>query len=137
LNVYPAWLCAGTNNKSGSVEFALQNHRRVDPMALAGQFLTEVRRFLKTRDGNRLGQWLQVEPPVPDHYHKLAQELRGVVSIETLVEQHLPEEDDVPTDQGTAWRGFIAFMADYLKYWRDVDFEDLLGAHDLLMGLTK
>ncbi|KAK9773576.1 hypothetical protein AB5N19_11054 [Seiridium cardinale] len=106
-------------------------------MALAGQFLGEVRKFLKARDGIQLRRWLQVEPPVPDHYHKLAQELRGVNSIERLVEQHLPEEDDVPADQGTAWRGFIAFMGDYLKYWRDVDFDDLLGAHDLLMGLTN
>lgn len=106
-------------------------------MALIEQFLAEVRRFLKSRNGEQLRQWLQVEPPVPDQYHKLAQELRGVTSIEKLVEKHLPEEDDVPADQGTAWRGFIAFMEDYFKYWRDVDFEDLLGAHDLLMGLTK
>ncbi|KAH8197672.1 hypothetical protein TruAng_008176 [Truncatella angustata] len=105
--------------------------------SLTGQFLGEVRGFLKYRNGDQLRQWLQVEPPVPDHYHKLSQELRNIASIEKMVEQHLPEEDDVPADQGTAWRGFIVFMEDYLKYWRDVDFEDLLGAHDLLMGLTK
>lgn len=106
-------------------------------MSLTAQFLSQVRGFLKTRNGERLRQWLQVEPPVPDQYHALSQELRSIASIEKLVEQHLPEEDDLPQDQGTAWRGFNAFMEDYLKYWRDVDFEDLLGAHDLLMGLTK
>lgn len=106
-------------------------------MALIGQFLTEVRKFLVSRDGDQLRQWLQVEPPVPDHYHRLAQELRTTRSIEKLVEQQLPEENDVPPDSGTAWPGFNAFMVDYLNYWRDVDFEDLLRAHELLMGLTK
>lgn len=106
-------------------------------MSLTVQFLSEVRKFLKGRSGEQLRQWLQVEPPVPDQYHTLARELRSVASIEKLVEQHLPEEDDVPPDQGSSWRGFIAFMGDYLRYWRDVDFDDLLGAHELLMGLTK
>ncbi|KAF3005485.1 hypothetical protein E8E14_009204 [Neopestalotiopsis sp. 37M] len=106
-------------------------------MALAGQFLGQVRKFLVSRDGEQLRQWLLVEPPVPDHYHMLAQELRGTASIEKLVEQHLPEENDVPPDTGTAWPGFNAFMVDYLNYWRDVDFEDLLRAHELLMGLTN
>lgn len=105
-------------------------------MSLVGQFLSEVRGFLKRRNGDQLRQWLLVEPPVPDHYHKLAAELRTIASIGKLVEQHLPEEDDIPSDQGTAWRGFLAFMEDYLKYWRDVNFDDLVGAHDLLMGLT-
>jgi nuclear mRNA export protein PCID2/THP1 len=106
-------------------------------VSLTAEFLSSIRGFLKARDSEKLRQWLQVEPPVPDHYYNLAKELRGVSSIEKLVEQQLPEEDDVPADQGTAWRGFIAFMEDYLKYWRDVDFEDLLGAHELLMGLTR
>ncbi|KAK6194225.1 pre-rRNA processing [Pestalotiopsis sp. IQ-011] len=106
-------------------------------MALIGQFLTEVRKFLVSRDGDQLRQWLQVEPPVPDHYHRLAQELRATRSIEKLVEQQLPEENDVPPDSGTAWPGFNAFMVDYLNYWRDVDFDDLLRAHELLMGLTN
>lgn len=105
--------------------------------SLTAEFLSSIHGFLKARDAEKLRQWLLVEPPVPDHYYKLAKELRGVSSIEKLVEQRLPEEDDVPPDQGTAWRGFIAFMEDYLKYWRDVDFDDLLGAHELLMGLTK
>ncbi|KAI0132113.1 hypothetical protein BJ170DRAFT_577386 [Xylariales sp. AK1849] len=105
-------------------------------MSLTVQFLASIRGFLKARDGEKLREWLLVEPPVPDQYHNLARELRKGVAIERLVEQHLPEEDDPPADQGTAWGSFKSFMKDYFEYWRDVDFQDLLGAHQLLMGLT-
>ncbi|KAH8681209.1 hypothetical protein BX600DRAFT_15346 [Xylariales sp. PMI_506] len=106
-------------------------------MSLTIQFLSSIRGFLKARDGEKLRQWLLVEPPVPAEYHNLTKELRSGTSIEKLVEQHLPIEDDPPADQGAAWRGFVVFMIDYFKYWRDVDFEDLLGAHELLMNLTS
>ncbi|KAI1855853.1 hypothetical protein JX265_012116 [Neoarthrinium moseri] len=106
-------------------------------MALTTQFLSSIRGFVKERNAQKLREWLLVEPPVPDIYHNLAKELRGVAAIDKLVEKHLPEDDDVPADQGTAWRGLVAFMEDYLKYWRDVDFDDLLVAHELLMGLTN
>jgi nuclear mRNA export protein PCID2/THP1 len=110
-------------------------------MALTVEFLTSVRGFLKTRDGEKLRQWLVVEPPVPQQYHKLSQELKqsyqDSAAVGKLIERCLPEEDDLPDDQGTAWPGFVAFMKDFFEYWRDVDFEDLLGAHQMLTGLTK
>ncbi|KAI1499666.1 hypothetical protein F5X99DRAFT_389118 [Biscogniauxia marginata] len=110
-------------------------------MALTIKFLTSIRGFLKTRNGDSLRDWLLVEPPLPQEYLNLATELkngyRNANAIEKLVESCLPEEDNVPEDQGTAWPGFISFMRDYFEYWRDVDFEDLLGAHQLLTALTN
>lgn len=110
-------------------------------MALAIEFLTSIRGFLKTRNGIGLRDWLRVEPPLPQQYHALATELktgyRDANTIAKLVERCLPEEDGLPEDQGTAWPGFIAFVKEYFEYWRDVDFDDLLGAHQLLMSLTK
>ncbi|KAI1365055.1 hypothetical protein F5Y08DRAFT_194472 [Xylaria arbuscula] len=110
-------------------------------MALAIEFLTSIRGFLKTRNGTGLRDWLRVEPPLPQQYQALATELktgyRDASAIAKLVERCLPEEDDLPEDQGTAWPGFIAFMKEYFEYWRDVDFDDLLGAHQLLMSLTN
>ncbi|KAI1180486.1 thiolase [Nemania sp. FL0916] len=109
-------------------------------MSLAIQFLTSIRGFLKTRNGIGLRDWLRVEPPLPQEYLNLATELKNgyqnADAIAKLVEKCLPEEDDLPEDQGTAWPGFVAFVKDYFEYWRDVDFDDLLGAHQLLMGLT-
>ncbi|KAI5920839.1 hypothetical protein F4810DRAFT_402165 [Camillea tinctor] len=110
-------------------------------MALTIKFLTSIRGFLKTRNGDGLRDWLMVEPPLPQEYLNLATELkdgyRNTNAIEKLVESCLPEEDNVAEDQGTAWPGFVSFMKDYFEYWRDVDFDDLLGAHQLLMALTN
>ncbi|KAK6828104.1 hypothetical protein PG987_011445 [Apiospora arundinis] len=110
-------------------------------MSLTVQFLSEIRKFLKNRNGNELRGWLLVEPPLPDQYHKLADELkkgyRNSASLTKMVEKCLPEDDNVSDDEGTAWPGFVSFMKDYLEYWRDVDFEDLLGAHQLLTALTN
>ena len=110
-------------------------------MSLTVQFLSSIRGFLKARDGLKLRQWLLVEPPLPDQYEQLALELkngyRNSDSLAKLVESCLPEEDDLPDDQGTAWPGFTSFMKDYFEYWRDVNFDDLLTAHQLLTALTR
>lgn len=110
-------------------------------MSLAVRFLTSVRSFLKTRNGIELRNWLRVEPPLPQEYLDLAAELKSgyknANAIAKLVENCLPEEYDLSEDQGTAWPGFIAFIKDYFEYWRDVNFDDLLGAHQLLMNLTN
>ncbi|KAI0478742.1 hypothetical protein GGR56DRAFT_672744 [Xylariaceae sp. FL0804] len=110
-------------------------------MSLTIKFLSSIRKFVKQQDGDELRNWLRVEPPLPQEYLNLAAELktgyRDAAAIGRLVEQCLPEEDDVPEDQGTPWPGLIAFVKDYLEYWRDVDFEDLLAAHQLLMQLTN
>lgn len=110
-------------------------------MSLISKFLGSVQGFLKTRDGDSIRQWLRVEPPVPQEYHDLTAELRSryrdSAALARLVEQHLTIEDDLPEDQGTAWPGFISFMKDYFEYWRDVDFDNLLNAHQLLVSLTK
>lgn len=43
----------------------------------------------------------------------------------------------MPEGQATVWPGFVAFMKDYMAFWRDVNYDDLLGAHQLLSGLVK
>lgn len=110
-------------------------------MALATKFLSSIRGILKSLDGESLRDWLKVEPPLPKDYYDLAAELKSRYqedgALEKLMESCLPEEDDVPEGQGTTWPGFLSFMKDYFEYWRDVDFEDLLGAHQLLTALTK
>ncbi|KAI1470239.1 uncharacterized protein F4812DRAFT_258080 [Daldinia caldariorum] len=110
-------------------------------MAVIAQFLTGVRDILKRLDGEALRDWLKVEPPLPQEYYNLALELKSSYqddgALEKLIEKSLPEEDDVPEGQGTTWPGFISFIKDYFLYWRDVEFDDLLGAHQLLTALTK
>lgn len=109
-------------------------------MPLVLEFLTQVRNFVRAQDGDKLRAWLQVEPGSPQQYHNLAGELRSQFrqqGLDNVIERSLPQDDDVPDGQATVWPGFIAFMKDYLAFWRDVDYDDLLGAHQLLSGLVK
>lgn len=109
-------------------------------MSLVLKFLTQIRQFVRAQNGDELRSWLQVEPNSAQEYHNLARELRQQFrqqGLDSLVEKAFPQEDDVPEGQGTAWPGFVAFMKDYLTFWRDIEYDDLLGAHQLLSGLVK
>ncbi len=110
-------------------------------MALVKQFLSQIRQQVQNQQGEQLRSWLQVEPEAPKQYHDLAAQLRtsypDQASIDKLVDASLPQEDDVPDGQATVWPGLLAFIKDYLIFWRDVDYDDLLGAHQLLSGLVK
>lgn len=110
-------------------------------MALVSQFLSQIRQQVRSQQGDQLRSWLQVEPGSPKQYHDLAAELRArhgsAESIDRAIEASLPQDDDVPEGQATVWPGFLAFMKDYLVFWRDVNFGELLEAHQLLSGLVK
>ncbi|KAL0944350.1 cop9 signalosome complex subunit 12 [Colletotrichum truncatum] len=100
-----------------------------------------IRSFVRAQNSDELRNWLLVEPNASQQYHQLAAELRTQFrsgsGIENTIEKCLPEEDDVPEGQGSPWPGFVTFMKDYMVFWRDVDYDDLLGAHTLLSGLVN
>lgn len=109
-------------------------------MALVAQFLTEIRGFVLTQDGDRLRNYLLVEPNAPLHYLKLKAELGSGFRdksdvLETMVDNCLPDEDDVPEGRGSPWAGFRSFVREYLAYWRDVDFDDPVALYELLSSL--
>ncbi|KAJ4011645.1 hypothetical protein NW752_008653 [Fusarium irregulare] len=109
-------------------------------MPLVLDFLTQIRNFIRSQNGDELRAWLQVEPNSPQQYHNLAAELRSQFrqqGLDNVIEKSLPQEDDVPEGQATVWPGFVAFMKDYMAFWRDVNYDDLLGAHQLLSGLVN
>lgn len=109
-------------------------------MAQVTQFLTSIRGFITQINGDELCVWLQVEPgPASQSYFQLRDELRqgfsGSDAVERLVERCLPEVDDPPEGTGSPWPSFIAFMKDYLMYWKDAEFGDLMDLQELLSGL--
>lgn len=109
-------------------------------MSLLIHFLTQIRSFVRAQDGDNLRAWLQVGPQSSSQYYQLQDELNTPErkrDLAALLNECLPIDDDVEDGQATVWPGFIAFVTDYLVFWRDVNFDDLPAAHQLLSGLAK
>ncbi|KAK3318663.1 hypothetical protein B0H66DRAFT_557964 [Apodospora peruviana] len=111
-------------------------------MSLLVEFLSSIRRFVLEQNGDELRKWLLVENNVPDIYFQLARELKTSFpansnSVENLVDNCLPEENDVPESRGSPWPGFNSFMKEYLEYWRDADFSNLVKVHARLSDLLN
>jgi hypothetical protein len=110
-------------------------------MAIVEEFLSSILTFLRAKDAIKLQLWLRVEPPLPGQYYQLGQELRQSYNdsklLEKYIEKLLPEKSNGKADEGDTWPGFLAFMKEYLEFWRDVNFDDLLGTHTQLSGVVK
>lgn len=110
-------------------------------MAILEEFLESILKFLRTKDSINLQLWLRVEPPLPDHYFQLGQELKASFhnssTLERQIAKLLPDDPDASFEDGNVWPGFLAFMKDYLEFWRDVNFDDLLETHSQLTALAR
>lgn len=110
-------------------------------MAILEGYLAEISRILKTKNDTQLKAYLRVEPPLPDEFTQLSLELkkswRDGGRLERLIEKTIPLSDDDKADEGGSWPGFLAFMKEYLEYWRDVNMEDLVRTHEQLSSLAK
>lgn len=109
-------------------------------MSLVVQFLSSIRGFVLDQNGDELRNWLLVENDVANIYWEMSTQLKGSFpanspALEKLVEKCLPEEDDVPEGKGSPWPGFNSFIKEYLEYWRDVDFDDVVRLHSRLSDL--
>ena len=109
-------------------------------MSLVTQFLTSIRGFVLDHNGDELRNWLLVENDAADVYYEMGKQLRSSFpanspALEKLIEKSLPEEEDVPEGKGSPWPGFNSFIKEYLEYWRDVDFDDVVRLHSRLSDL--
>jgi hypothetical protein len=112
-------------------------------MALVDEYLRSISKLLRAKDAAELQFYLRVEPDpqLTNKFFQLSQELKSSYRDSDVLERHitklLPENDEANGDEGDVWPGFLAFMKEFLEYWRDVNFEDLLETHSQLSGLTK
>lgn len=109
-------------------------------MALVTTFLTNIRRFVVEQDGDKLRDWLKVDQNAGAQYFQLARELQtgfrgGGKGLDQLIENALPEEDDLDAGRGSPWPGFVSFMKEYMQYWRDINFQDLIKCYERLSSL--
>ncbi len=109
-------------------------------MSLLVQFLSSIRGFVLEQNGDELRNWLLVENDVANIYFEMGAQLKSGFppnspALEKMIEKCLPEEDDVSEGRGSPWPGFNSFMKEYLEYWRDVDFDDVVRLHSRLSDL--
>lgn len=111
-------------------------------MTLVVKFLSGIRTYVLEQNGDELRSWLVVEPNVSNIYFEMTNELKGGFpanspALENLIDKSLPQEDNVPEGKGSPWPGFNSFIKEYLEYWRDVDFADIVRLHSRLSDLLK
>lgn len=111
-------------------------------MTLVVQFLSSIRGFVLEQNGDELRNWLLVENDVAAIYFEMSSELKrsfpaNSAALENLIDKSLPQEDNVPEGKGSPWPGFNSFIKEYLEYWRDVDFADVVRLHSRLSDLLK
>ena len=105
------------------------------------QFLREIATILRQRNGQKLQDYLLLEPPLPPLYTTIVSELRLYFpsnrqgSLEEKCKMLLPEDDG--ESAGGSWTAFISFMLQYFTFLRDVNVEHLVETHDMLKSLLK
>ncbi|KAL4908603.1 hypothetical protein BDW74DRAFT_102096 [Aspergillus multicolor] len=104
------------------------------------RFITSISEIIRARDGAKLQDYLQIEPPLPDLYTKMVDELRQKYPNGSPKEAELLRrcEGLVPKAKGgSAWTAFPTFMKLYFSFLRDVNVENLLETYDLLKVLLN
>ena len=105
------------------------------------RFLSSIAELVRNRDGVKLQDFLQLEPPLPDVYQQMIAELRQQFPPSS------PQKDSdlqkqceglVPRSKGSSsWPAFPTFMKLYFSFLRDVKVENLLETYNMLNVLLK
>ncbi|OJJ05205.1 hypothetical protein ASPVEDRAFT_137761 [Aspergillus versicolor CBS 583.65] len=104
------------------------------------RFLTSLADIVRDRDGAKLQDFLQIEPPLPDVYGQMVGELQQRYPGGSPKEADLLRrcEGLVPKSKGgSSWTAFPTFMKLYFSFLRDVNVENLLETYDVLKGLLN
>ncbi|KAE8382341.1 hypothetical protein BDV26DRAFT_278132 [Aspergillus bertholletiae] len=103
------------------------------------RFLSGISDIIRNRDGSKLQDFLQIEPPLSDIYRQMVEELRRQYPNGSKEADLLRRcEGLVPrTKNGSSWTAFPTFMKLYFTFLRDVNVDNLLETYNLLKGLVN
>jgi hypothetical protein len=104
------------------------------------EFLGGLAVQIQNRDGAKLQDFLQIEPPLSDAYQRMIQELRERYPAGPQSDSELLQRCEalVPrTKGGSSWTAFPTFMKLYFTFLRDVNTDNLLDTYNQLKGLLK
>jgi hypothetical protein len=124
-------ICANPSGSSTCAKFTMST-------PVLDRFLRSVAELVANRDGAKLQDFLQIEPPLPDIYGQMIMELKTKYpSGEGEAELLRRCEALVPKTKGTSWTAFPVFMKLYFAFLRDVNVENLLETYNRLKALLK
>ncbi|KAF7595207.1 hypothetical protein BBP40_006952 [Aspergillus hancockii] len=104
------------------------------------RFLSGITELVRNRDGAKLQDFLQIEPPLSEIYQQMVVELRQQFSNGSPKEADLQRRCEalVPRAKGgSSWTAFPTFMKLYFTFLRDVNVDNLLETYNLLKGLLN
>jgi len=108
--------------------------------SILDEFLAGVAVQIQERDGTKLQDFLQIEPPLSEAYQRIVQELRQRYPAGPQSDSDLLQRCDalVPrTKGGSSWTAFPTFMKLYFTFLRDVNTDNLLDTYNQLKALLK
>ncbi|PKY01010.1 hypothetical protein P168DRAFT_329772 [Aspergillus campestris IBT 28561] len=105
------------------------------------RFLSGIADIVRSRDGAKLQDFLQIEPPLSEIYQQMLVELRQQYPSGSRKEADLLRrcEGLVPRskDTSSSWIAFPTFMKLYFTFLRDVNVDNLLETYNLLKSLLN
>ncbi|KAF3482603.1 COP9 signalosome complex subunit 12 [Arthroderma uncinatum] len=116
------------------------NTAAVDTPVL-NNFLDSIGGLVQSRDGAKLQDFLQLEPPLSAVYNQMIAELQqryppGNSSKDAALLSKC-EGQLAGGELGSSWPAFPPFMRLYLTFLRDVNVDNLLETYNLLKGLLN
>lgn len=111
-------------------------------MSVVDRFLAEINEILRAKNGQKLQEYLVIEPPLPSLYSVIVNELQQLFPtrkhdvLEIKCKKLLPEYDEGESTGGS-WTAFITFMVQYFAFLRDVNVDQLVETHAMLQSLLK
>ncbi|OAX79884.1 hypothetical protein ACJ72_05794 [Emergomyces africanus] len=100
-------------------------------------FVSSIAELIRNRDGAKLQDFLQIEPPLPPVYHDMIGEMRKQYPQSGNNDNQLLGKCESVVPSGGSWSAFPIFLRQYFTFLRDVNVENLLDTYDLLKALLN
>ncbi|EEH50275.1 uncharacterized protein PADG_06354 [Paracoccidioides brasiliensis Pb18] len=103
-------------------------------------FISSIADLVRNRNGAKLQDFLQIEPPLPPVYHDMIAEMRRQYPQHGYNDNQLITKCEsviLATESGSPWSAFPIFLRQYFTFLRDVNVENLLDTYDLLKALLN
>ncbi|KAJ5779878.1 hypothetical protein N7457_007598 [Penicillium paradoxum] len=109
------------------------------PTPVLDQFLGSLQELVQNRDGAKVQDFLQLEPPLSDIYQRMTVELQQNYPPGSKTDTELLQrcEPLVPRSKSGSWTAFPTFVKLYLVFLRDMNTDNLLETYNQLKALLN